>query len=171
MPSSLTDTHAHLNFKDYKDDLDQVIKRAAKSGIDKIICVSSNLEESEKAIEIAEKYPQIVYPAVGIHPQQTDPGIKLSPEKQIKKLTRLASKKGVIAIGKCGLDYSPAPPGEKDRTKKEQVFLFKKQIELAIKLKLPILIHSREAFLDTLQIIKSYNIQHTTNNKGQRVNW
>lgn len=153
---TLIDTHAHLNFRDYQDDLDQVVKRAVKEGVKKIICVSSNLEESEKGIEIAEKYPNVIFPSVGIHPQQTDPGNKLSPEEQIKKLTQLAENKDVIAIGECGLDYSPAPPGEKDRTKEEQVFLFKKQIELAIKLKLPILIHSREAFSDTLQIIKEY---------------
>lgn len=152
----LVDTHAHLNFKDYQDDLDQVVKRAIKEGVEKIICVSSNLEESEKGIKIAEKYPDVIFPAVGIHPQQTDLEIKLSPEEQIKKLIQLAENKSVVAIGECGLDYSPAPPGEKDRTKEEQVFLFKRQIELALKLKLPILIHSREAFLDTLQIIKEY---------------
>jgi len=150
----LVDTHAHLNFKDYKDDLDQVVKRSVKGGVKKIICVSSNLEESEKSIEIAQKYPKIVFPAIGIHPQQTDPEIELSPEEQIKKLIQLASNKGVVAIGECGLDYSPAPPAEKDRTKEEQVFLFKKQIELALKLKLPLFIHTCEAFSDTLQIIK-----------------
>ncbi len=152
----LIDTHAHLNFKDYQDDLDQVIKRAVKEGINKIICVSSNLKESARAIEISKKYPQIVFPTVGIHPQQTDPENKMSAEEQIKALSKLAENKEVVAIGECGLDYSPAPPAEKDRTKEEQFFLFKKQIELAKKLELPILIHSREAFSDTLQIIKQY---------------
>jgi len=159
----LIDTHAHLNFRDFKQDLDQIIKKSIKAGVKKIICVSSNLEESQKSIKIARKYPQIIFPAIGIHPQQTDPGIKLSPKEQIKKLAQLASNKEVVAIGECGLDYSlaspaggPAPPAEKDRTKEEQVFLFKKQIELALKLKLPLLIHTREAFSDTLQIIKEY---------------
>ncbi len=152
----LVDTHAHLNFKDYKDDLKRVIKRSVKDGIKRIVCVSSNLEESEKGIGIAEKYPEIVFPAVGIHPHQTDPEIELFSEKQIKKLTRLASNKGVIAIGECGLDFSPAPAGEKDRTKKEQLSLFQEQIRLAKRLKLPILVHTREAFKDTLQIIKEH---------------
>jgi TatD DNase family protein len=149
----LIDTHAHLNFKDYKDDLDQVIKRAVKEGINKIICVSSNLEESEKAIEIAKRNPKIIFPAVGIHPQQTNSKNKLSPEEQIKKLTQLAKNKGVVAIGECGLDYSPAPFNEKDRTKEEQSFLFIKQIEIAKKFKLPLIVHSREAFSDTLSTI------------------
>jgi TatD DNase family protein len=166
----LIDTHAHLNFKDYQKDLDQVLKRAVKEGINQIICVSSNLAESEKAIAIAKKYPGIVFPAVGIHPQQTDPENEKTVPVQIQELEKLAEDKKVIAIGECGLDYSPAPPGEKDRSHKEQSFLFKKQIEIAQKFKLPILIHSREAFSDVLsaiggsasggQIIKS-SISHT----------
>jgi TatD DNase family protein len=152
----LVDTHAHLNFRDFEKDLDQVIKRAVDSGVKKIICVSSNLTESEKAIEIARKYKKIVYPAVGIHPHQTDPKNKLSLEKQTKKLAELAQNKSVVAIGECGLDYSPAPPGEKDRTKKKQIFLFEKQIEIALKLNLPVNVHSREASSDTLEVLKKY---------------
>lgn len=152
----LVDTHAHLNFKDYQDDLDEVVKRAIKNGVTKIICVSSNLEESEKAIKIAQKYGGIVYAAVGIHPQQTDPETKLSLEEQIKKLNKLAKHKEVVAIGEYGFDYSPAPPGEKDRSKKEQIFLFKKQIELALETKLPINVHSREASSDTLEMLNKY---------------
>ena len=152
----LIDTHAHLNFKDYRDDLDQVLKRAVKEGIKKIICVSSNLADSEKAIKIAQKYPGIVFATVGLHPHQTDSENKQSPEKQIKILADLAKQPEVIAIGECGLDYALAPPGEKDRSKEEQSFLFQEQIKIAKKLKLPILIHSREAFSDTLQIIKQY---------------
>jgi TatD DNase family protein len=162
----LIDTHAHLNFKDYQEDFDQVIKRAVKEGVGKIICVSSNLADSEKAIKIAQRYPGIVFPAVGIHPQQTDQENKMSAEKQIKALSKLAENKEVVAIGECGLDYSPAspdasqdglaPPAEKDRTKEEQVFLLKEQIKIAKKLNLPILIHSRKAFTDVIQIIKQF---------------
>lgn len=153
----LVDTHAHLNFKDYQDDLDEVIKHSIKNGVNKIFCVSSNLAESEKAIEIAQKYKGIVHPAVGIHPQQTDPETELSLEEQIEKLSELVKNKKVVAIGECGFDYSPAPPGEKDRTKKEQIFLFKKQVELALKAKLPINVHSREASSNTLEMLKKYS--------------
>ncbi len=150
----LVDTHAHLNFKDYKDDLDRVIKRSVKNGVTKVICVSSNVNESEKAIKIAQKYKGVVYAAVGIHPHQTDPETALSPKEQIEMLSKLAKHKEVIAIGEAGLDYSPAPPGEKDRSKEEQFFLFQKQTEIALESKLPIIIHSRKAFPDTLEIIK-----------------
>lgn len=156
----LIDTHAHLNFPDYKNDLDKVIKRAIKADVKKIICVSSNIGDSQKAIEIAKKYPGVIFAAVGIHPQQTDPENKNSLINQIKELATLASKNKVVAIGECGLDYSPAPPPEKDRSKADQVYLFKEQIKLAQKLNLPLLIHSRKAFDDTLKVLAEYkNIQ------------
>lgn len=152
----LVDTHAHLNFQEYREDLDEVIKCSIKNGVTKIICVSSNLEESRRAIEIAQKYPGVVYPAIGIHPHQTDPETTLSPKEQIEKLGKLIKSKAIVAIGECGLDYSPAPPGEKDRSQKEQIFLFKQQIELALGLNLPIAIHSREAFEETLAVLNEY---------------
>jgi len=159
----LIDTHAHLNFPDYQDDLDEVIKRSLENGVKKIICVSSNLADSAKAIEIAKKYPDIIYAAVGIHPHQTDLQEKVSTEEQIKELEKMAKKKEVVAIGECGLDFSlvspaggPAPPMEKDRPEKEQIFLFKKQIEIALNLDLPILVHSRKALPQVLKILHSF---------------
>lgn len=148
----MVDTHAHLNFPDYRKDLREVIERAVKSDVEKIICVSSNIADSQRAIEIAQRFPE-VYVAVGIHPHQTDPDNRMTIEKQIEILGRLAEQKKVVAIGECGLDFSPAPPGEKDRKKEEQIFLFKHQIELARRLNLPIIIHSREAFGETIQIL------------------
>ncbi len=150
----LIDTHAHLNFPDFEKDLNKVIDQAIQNGVEKIICVSSNLAESEKAIAIAKKYPQTVFAAIGIHPQQTDPENKKTVQVQVQELEKLAENKEVVALGECGLDYSLASPAEKDRSHEEQFFLFKKQIEIAQKLKLPILIHSREAFSDVVQIIK-----------------
>ena len=152
----LIDTHAHLNFPDYQDDLDEVINRSVKNGVKKIVCVSSSLKDSTKAIEISKKYPGIIYVAVGIHPHQTDFQEKVSAEEQIKKLKELANKKEVIAIGECGLDFSTAPPMEKDRPEREQVFLFRKQIEIALDLDLPILVHSRKALPQVLEILRSF---------------
>lgn len=150
----LIDTHAHLNFPDFEKDLDQVINQAIQNGVAKIICVSSNIIDSRKAIEIARQYPGIVYAAVGIHPQQTDPDNSASLEEQIQQLAGLASNKDVVVIGECGLDFSPAPPGEKDRSKEEQVFLFLKQIEIAKKNKLALIVHTRESFSQTIDILK-----------------
>ena len=152
----LVDTHCHLNFSAFQKDLGQVVDRAVENGVAKIICVSSNFADAKKAIQIAKAHPGVVYAAVGIHPQQTDPKNPDSPTTQIKKLTEIAKQKQVIAIGECGLDYSPAPPNEKDRPKKEQLFLFKKQIKLAQKLNLPLIIHTRKAFADTIEVLKQY---------------
>jgi TatD DNase family protein len=154
MKPSLIDTHAHLNFPDFQNDLDQVIKNSIKNGVNKIICVSANVAHSIKAIEIAKKYPGVVYAAVGIHPHQTDPGNKDSIEEQIKQLKKLASNKEAVAIGECGLDFSETPHPENNRSQKDQIFLFEKQIELALSLNLPVLVHSRKAFDKVLEILK-----------------
>lgn len=152
----LVDTHAHLNFPDYDKDLDQVIKRSLATEVEKIICASSSVNTSRGAIIIAKQYPGIVFAAVGIHPQKTDPENQTSLINQINEIKKLASENKVIAIGECGLDYSPAPPPEKDRTKEEQNFLFEEQVKIAQKLNLPILIHSRKAFNDTFELIQRY---------------
>lgn len=152
----LIDTHAHLNFSDFDKDLDSVIKDSIKAGVEKIICVSSNVEDSKKAIEIAKKYPNVVSAAIGIHPQQTDPENLNSIEVQVQELEKLAKNPEVVAIGECGLDFSDAPPDEKDRSKEEQIFLFEEQIKLAQKLKLPLSVHCRKATKETIQVLSKY---------------
>lgn len=156
----LIDTHAHLNFRDYEKDLNLVIRMSLSAEVEKIICASSNLTDSKRAIEIAKKYPKTVFAAVGIHPQQTDPENRTSLINQINELKKLASDNKVIAIGECGLDFSPAPPPEKDRTREDQIYLFKEQIKLAQKLNLPILVHSRKSFTETVEVLNSFKNLH-----------
>lgn len=151
------DTHAHLNSPTYDNNLDQVINRAVAAGVKKIICASSNIEESKKAIALAKSYPGIIYASIGIHPQKTDPETDLSPEEQIRVLINLTREKEVIAIGECGLDYSPCPPGEENRDRKEQYLLFKEQIKIAKRAGLPLIIHSRKAFENTVHIIRDHH--------------
>lgn len=152
----IIDTHAHLNFPAYQEVLEKIISNAKKAGVSKIICVSSSLADSQKAIEIAKKYKNTVFAAVGIHPQQTDPENKDSLKNQVEKLAKLAEEKEVVAIGECGLDFSPPPPPEKERNPADQQFLFESQIKIAKSLNLPILIHSRQAFSQTLEILEKH---------------
>jgi len=152
----LVDTHAHLNFPDFQKDLDQIIKRAKKNNVTKIICASSNLADAKEAIKLAKKYQQTIFAAVGIHPQQTDTQNKQTLKEQVNQLTKLAQEKEVVAIGECGLDFSPAPPGEENRSRSDQDFLFQEQIKIAQENKLPLLIHSRRAFAETLSTLKKY---------------
>lgn len=150
----LIDTHAHLMSPAFQDDIEKVIEKAQKDGIEKIVCASSSAGNSEVAVSLAKKYPGVVFAACGIHPQQTDPENPDSPETQIAKLDKLLAN--AVAVGECGLDYSPAPPGEKDRSRSDQELLFRRQIELAAKHKLPLIIHAREAVDETINILAQY---------------
>lgn len=157
------DTHAHLNFADYEKEpaspaggLDLVVQRSLDQGVGKIICVSSNLADSKKAIALAAKYPGIVFAAVGIHPQCTDPENKTSIAEQLKELTMLAEAGGIVAIGECGLDYTEPPENERKRNSAEQAELLKGQLEIANKKNLPILIHCNKAHDELLEVLKSY---------------
>lgn len=146
----MIDAHCHLNFQAFEIDLDKVIKEAQEAGVDTIVNVGTKIDSSQKAIELAQKYEGL-YAAVGIHPHHAD---KLE-DNWLEELENLAKNEKVIAIGECGLDYfSYKTNGITD--KKLQKELFQKQIELAIKLKLPLQIHNRQAGDDILEILNHY---------------
>jgi TatD DNase family protein len=153
----LIDTHCHLNFPDYKNDLDSVIKNSVSAGVEKIICVSSSMADSKRSIEIAGKYTNIVYPAIGIHPQQTDPENHDSVDEQIDQLHDLSKHFKIYAIGEIGLDFSLAPPPEKDRDRGSQIYLFEKQMELAKSLDIPIIIHSRKSNDEIIPLLEKHH--------------
>lgn len=140
------DSHAHLFFENFKDDLDDVIARAKESGVKYIIVPATDIETAEKTVALTEKY-DMVYGTVGVHPHDT----KDWDDTFIPRLEKLAGNKKIIAIGEIGLDYyydySP---------KDKQIEAFKAQIELALKLNLPIVVHNREADEDVMNIIRSY---------------
>lgn len=141
----LIDTHCHLDFKDFDRDRDSVIERAEKAGVARIINVGSSIEGTRRSIELAKKY-DIVYTSLGIHPHDA----KSVTDEVIDSFRKLAREKKVVAIGEVGLDYfrnlSP---------KNEQVSAFKKFIQLAKDLSLPLILHSREASREVLDILKS----------------
>ncbi len=149
---NLFDSHCHLNDETIEN-VEEVILRAKKSGINAFLVVGWNLESSKKAIEIAETYNG-VYAAVGIHPENYEE----ENEESLAKLEKLAkSSNKVIAIGEIGLDYHWKNDEE---TKKNQKRWFIKQIELANKLSLPISIHARDASQDIYEIIKDNRIEN-----------
>jgi TatD DNase family protein len=150
----MIDTHAHVSAR-FCENAGEIVDGAKANGINKIILAASNIEESEENIELAEGN-ELFKAAVGIHPQQTDPEIELSIDEQIIRLDELATKKVVVAIGECGLDYATPPPEEKERSKREQEILLRGQIVVAIKHKLPLIIHARKAVDETIEILKTY---------------
>lgn len=144
----LVDTHAHLNFKAFDKDWQQVIQRAFEAEVGGIINVGSDLATSRKAIEIAEGYDKGVYAAVSIHPIHVSEIRDLREE--IESLKKLAYNPKVVAIGETGLDYF-----HNKNSKREQKELFIALLNLTQKLNLPVIIHSRDAHKDTLEILFS----------------
>ena len=149
---NLFDSHSHYNDEKFDKDREEMIKETLSSGVSNFIVAGYGIESSKKAIEIAKQYEEI-YAIVGISPNDLD-GVEI---EDIDKIEELAKNKNVVAIGEIGLDYY----WNKDN-KEFQKEIFIKQIELANKLDLPIVIHTRDAFVDTIEILKQNNV----NKKG-----
>ncbi|MFA5144593.1 MAG: TatD family hydrolase [Candidatus Omnitrophota bacterium] len=140
----LVDTHCHLDFPEYDQDRDEVISRAKEQGISYIIDVGSSLKGSERAVELSRKYASI-YAAVGVHPHEAD---GFTP--QIAGAIRdLAAKDKVVAIGEIGLDYF-----KQYSQIENQIPLFLNLLALSKESGLPLVIHTRDAQVDTLRILK-----------------
>lgn len=140
----LIDTHAHLTDEKFAHDLEEVIQKAKDSTVEMIITSGSSLPTSVAAVEIAEKH-DCVFASVGVHPQD----VQGFSQETIDSLEKLAKSKKVVAIGEIGLEYLDGSP---DRTLQKDAFLA--QIKLAHKLGLPIVIHTRQAIGDTMQILR-----------------
>jgi len=148
------DTHTHLFFNNFDEDREEVIKNALAVGIKYMLVPGTDFETSKRAVELAEKYDSI-YAAVGIHPHDS----KDWDDKWIEELRELAKHEKVVAIGEIGLDYfydfSP---------KEKQHQAFEKQIQLALELNLPIIVHNRDSNDDIMEFARKYK---DTSLKGQ----
>lgn len=143
----LIDTHAHLNAIQYQDDLEEVIERAQSEGVETIVVVGFDRETITRAIELADQY-EFIYATVGWHPVDA---IDMTDE-DLKWIEELSAHPKVVALGEMGLDY------HWDKSPKDiQKEVFKKQIALAKKVKLPIIIHNREATADIIEILEEEN--------------
>src|SRR5713101_8470745 len=174
----LIETHAHLDYLDFASDLDDVLRRASEAGVTRIITIGTSVESSRRAIDLAEKYTNI-FAVIGVHPTYTAE----ADEDVITPLRELAKSPRVVALGETGLDYHHLPSVEAAKEKKVQVFaralqgeteeeieaniqdgacksrqasLFQQQLDLAVELGLNVVIHQRDAWDDTLEIMKPY---------------
>ena len=143
----LIETHAHLDFKDYDADREEVIKRAKEHGVFKIINIGADIDGSKKGIELAKKYPE-VYATVGIHPEEGD----IVNKENINLLKKLAKQDKVVAIGEIGLDYQIEDVGPET-----QKVGFIAQLDLAFELNLPVVVHIRKSLEDVLEILSKYD--------------
>lgn len=140
------DTHCHLNSDDFANDEQGYIQRAKEAGVGFLVVVGWDDRSSQKAVELAEKYPN-VYAAVGFHPCD----VFKVPEDRFSVIKRLLAHPKVVALGEIGLDFYWNKTQEEHEV---QVKYFVRQIELANRFNKPIIIHSRDALAETLRILK-----------------
>ena len=140
----LVDSHAHLEMDEFDGDREAVIRRAQESGVDCIVTVGLNLEDSRKAVALAERY-SFIYASVGVHPHD----VKSIDETTYDLLGELSKSDKVVAYGEIGLDFfrnlSP---------RDLQIRRFGEQLELAAELDLPVIIHDRDAHRETVEMLK-----------------
>ena len=150
----LFDSHAHLTDEKFNIDREDVINKIKISGVERLVNAGYSLEGSKQAIELAQKY-DFIYSTCGISPNDI-PQTEEELWENIDEIEQLVTNNSkVVAIGEIGLDYY----WEKDIERQDlQKKAFIKQIELANKLELPIVIHTREAVMDTLQILKENKV-------------
>lgn len=143
---NLVDTHCHLNFDSYRDDLDAVLRRAAEAGVTRVIIPSIDVENSREVVALVDRYDSL-YAAVGIHPNSS----ANFTDTDIEIVRQLAAGKKVVAVGEIGLDYH-----WDDSPKEMQFRAFEAQLALAAELELPVIIHNREASEDVIAILERW---------------
>jgi TatD DNase family protein len=141
------DSHAHLDLEQFDSDREEVIGRALKAGVSKINTVGINAEASRRSIALAERYPSIVA-SVGIHPQEAH----LAAPEDLAAFAQLAAHPRVVAIGETGLDFY-----HDDAPRDAQLRILAWQLELAAKLRLPVIIHARQAQEEIKNILKGWS--------------
>lgn len=154
----LFDSHAHYNDEKFDNDRKEIIEQTLKNGVSNFIVAGYNIESSKKALNIVKEYKEL-YSIVGISPNDIE-DIKEDKDVdtnilEIEKLIKTDDNEKIVAVGEIGLDYY-----WNKENKELQKIIFKKQIELANKYNLPIVIHTRDAINDTLEIIKNNEVKN-----------
>jgi TatD DNase family protein len=142
----MIDTHCHIDFKDFDRDREEVIGQAAEFGVDRLINIGADIPSSRRAFKLANSYDNI-YCTVGVHPHDA----KTLTDEFIEEMKVMAANDRVVGIGEIGLDYY------RDLSPRDiQRKAFVRQLDLAVELDLPIVIHMREATDDTMAIVRDY---------------
>lgn len=142
------DTHCHLSREDY-DDIDKVIEENKNALVEKIVVSGCSRESIEEVMDLKDKY-DMVYVTIGYHPEYAD----TITESDLDYLKSLLGEKKIIGIGEIGLDYHYTK-----ENKDKQIWLFEEQLKIADALNLPVVIHSRDATMDTINILKKYKVK------------
>ena len=145
------DSHAHIFCKEYGEDSDQIIQHAKDAGLTHLMCICCSLDEAERAFE-KQKTEPFLDVAAGYHPEEADD----VTDERMRQLEVMIQRGKLKAVGEIGLDYY----WRKDNVEKQKK-IFIEQIKLAQKYDLPVIVHSRDAILDTLNILKEYPVKKT----------
>ena len=151
------DTHAHLNFPEFKLETSSVLGHAREAGVDRVVNVGIDVQTSKESLDLARKYPE-VYATIGIHPHCAN---DLDIEAQMK-LLQFASHPKIVAVGEIGLDYyflKRSSQYSKYPKRERQIFCLEQMLDLAIEINKPVIIHAREAEADIISILKTYKDQ------------
>jgi TatD DNase family protein len=142
----MIDSHCHLHYDFYDDNRDEIVEEARNCGVHTMITIGADVASSEEAVDLASRY-DCLWATVGIHPHDAS----TCDDSALGRIRELAGKPRVLGIGEIGLDYyrnlSPKPAQRK---------AFEAQLSLAVDLKLPIVIHTRESLDDTVEIVRDY---------------
>ena len=146
MKKYLIDTHAHLDFPELHNRLDEVLDKALENNVKKIVTISTNLNKINKIIEISENYEDVFH-TVGVHPNEV---LRDKNNSNYEMLLNLSKNKKCVGIGECGLDYHYG-----NESRSEQKLSFITQIKVARATNLPLIIHARDADKDMIDILES----------------
>ena len=146
MKTYLIDTHAHLDFPELYNRLDEVLKNALENGVKRIVTISTNLNKIDKIIKISEKYKEVFY-TVGVHPNEV---LKDKNNSNYEMILNLSKNEKCVGIGECGLDYHYG-----NDSKAEQKVSFITQINVSRATNLPLIIHARDADKDMINILEN----------------
>ena len=146
----MIDSHCHLDHVPLIDNLKDIVERSKEAGLEKLLTISTTLDSFETILKIIDQDP-IIYGTFGIHPHEAD------KEKVLKNdiINKIKLNKKIIGVGESGLDFF-----YNHSNKKNQIESFKDHIEASIELKVPIIVHSRNAEIDTFEILNSYKSQN-----------
>jgi len=142
----LTDTHCHLYYDEIKKDITNVLNRAEKLGVNRFICVGTNMEDSLQCFDLAEKYDNI-FASAGIHPHDS----KNAPTDFLDQIKKFMKSSKMVAIGEMGLDYY-----RNISFPDIQNSVFREQMQLAQELKKPIIFHNRDADIDVIKVLSDF---------------
>jgi len=142
----LIDTHCHLAFEQFAGDIDAVVERSRAAGVTGWVTIGTNTQENRKAVELAGRFENM-YATVGIHPHYA----QNATADDFAEMKRLAQNQKVVAIGETGLDFHYAFSKQNDQKR-----VFAEQLELARQMNLPVVVHSRDAFDDTIEILDRF---------------